>query len=269
MPSSAVPDFPAARARAGRLLVLESATSTNDVLAVAAAEHPSDWPHFSVVATLAQTAGRGRLGRSWVAPAGRTLAVSVLLRPSVPTPADAAGWVPLAAGAAMAAAISRRLPAGAVGLKWPNDVLTTADDRKLCGILAERQPGGRIVLGAGVNLTLAEEELPVPTATSLALAGATDVHPDAVLADWLEALRALVDPLLAGDLGPVTRAVRASCTTLGRRVRVELPGSGILEGTAEDLDETGRLLVRVSEGAGSESGSLRAVAAGDVTHLRY
>jgi BirA family transcriptional regulator, biotin operon repressor / biotin---[acetyl-CoA-carboxylase] ligase len=262
-------DFPAARARAARLLALDSATSTNDVLAAAAAAQPGDWPHLSVVATLAQTAGRGRLGRTWVAPAGRTLAASVLLRPSGAGGADAVGWVPLAAGAAMAEVVGRRLPAGAVGLKWPNDVLTRADDRKLCGILAELQPDGAIVLGAGVNLTLTAEELPVPTATSLALAGATDVDPDALLAEWLEALAALVDPLLAGDAGPAARAVREACTTLGRRVRIELPGGESLEGEAVDVDETGRLLVRPDAPGSSEYGPLRAVAAGDVTHLRY
>ena len=245
--------LPLSRAIAPDLQVVASTASTNaDLLARAA-----DLPDFAVLVTDDQTAGRGRLGRTWVAPPGRTLAVSVFLA------APPSGWMPLLAGVAMARAVRSLLPAPgvsgpapAVGLKWPNDVQVDGD--KVSGILAELAPNG-VVLGAGLNLTLTADELPTPVSTSLSLHGA---EPDGLLDRALAAYLAELREALT--LSPVAArsAVVELCTTLGRAVRVELPGGALLEGTALDLDADGRLVVADAAGA------LSAVAAGDVTHVR-
>ncbi len=260
--SSLVPD----------LLVLPEAGSTNDVLAALAAE--GEAPNFQTVVTLNQTGGRGRLGRVWVAPPGKTLAVSVLLRPvspsGVPLGIEQFGWLPLIAGVAMSQSIDALVGARRTRLKWPNDV--QIDGLKVCGVLAELVPSAdAVIIGAGVNLTLEADELPTPTATSLAVAGVGvrgDELVDLVLSGYLGALRELVDRFVAegarGGGSGIQQLVSAWCATLGQEVRVQLPGGDDLVGTATSIDDTGRLVVRRPM-----DGALQAVAAGDVTHLRY
>ncbi|MWV59600.1 biotin--[acetyl-CoA-carboxylase] ligase [Rathayibacter sp. VKM Ac-2754] len=252
--------LPLSRSVSPRLLPLESAGSTNDELRERATADPAAWPHLSVVVTDDQRAGRGRLGRVWQAPPGRTLAASTLVDAAALS-AVALGWLPLLAGTALARALAPLVDV-AVSVKWPNDVLL--DGRKVAGILAERLPDGRVIVGTGVNLLLDAEELPVPTATSLALVGARTTDADAVLSAFLTEFEALLAPLLSlGDAEAAgsAAAVRASCGTLGAAVRVELPDGSTAEGTAVDLDADGRLVVE-------QGGERRSFSAGDVTHLR-
>ena len=256
-------DFPRARAAAARFEVLPETGSTNADLR-SHADDPVNWPHLSVLMTANQTAGRGRLDRSWVAPPGASLAVSVLVR-QLPASSDVRGWIPLAAGEAMAGAIAAQLPARSVGVKWPNDVLV--DDgaggaRKICGILAEAV-GSAIVVGSGVNTAMTEDELPVPEATSFAVLGA-EVDQDRLLADYLRGLDAHLAALAASDdaMGSGLHAlVSARCLTLGLNVRVSLPGDRTMDGTASRLDADGRLMVVVD-------GVEHPVSAGDVVHVR-
>ena len=252
-----------------RLDVLPEAGSTNDVLVAAAA----GLDDLSVVVTGNQTAGRGRLGRQWVAPAGKSLAISVLLRPRLPAGEPLSlehfGWLPLIAGVAMTRAVSP-LVRGRAGLKWPNDV--QVDGLKVSGLLAELLPtGDAVVMGAGVNLSLDADELPTPVSTSLTLSGATlagNELADAVLSGYLAALTELysdfvrygADVMASGTLDLVSEY----CSTLGQEVRVHLPSGDDLLGTATGIDGSGRLQVRRSS-----DGAVTAVAAGDVTHLRY
>jgi BirA family biotin operon repressor/biotin-[acetyl-CoA-carboxylase] ligase len=276
------PELPLSRAIASKLLWMPQAGSTNDVL-VQAARGPQagDWPDLAVVVTDNQVAGHGRLGRTWTAPAGRSLAISVLLRPRLasgdPMPLDRYGMLPLMAGVAMSRVVAglletarvsdHRLAAEAVTLKWPNDVLI--GDDKVAGILGELLPAGEgLVIGTGVNLTLTAAELPTPTATSLALAGVAGVSADAVLAGYLRDFTSLYERWLSSDGDPVASGVLDAAVrmsgTLGRAVRVELPGGAVQTGVARSIDESGRLVVDVS---GSDSPLV--VAAGDVTHLRH
>jgi BirA family biotin operon repressor/biotin-[acetyl-CoA-carboxylase] ligase len=235
--------LPLSTALATTLIVLDEAGSTNSVLVERA---PAD-PEFTVVVTTNQTAGRGRLGRTWVAPPGTTIAVSVLLKPT-----EGMSWLPLLAGLAMTRAVRSLIGDHEVTLKWPNDV--HVDGLKVSGLLAELVPGVGVVMGAGLNLTMDASELPTPTSTSLTLVGASEVDlVDRALAAYLGELR----ELYYGG-GDIRALVSAECSTIGRRVRVELPGGDDLYGTATALDEEGRLIV---DG--------RAIAAGDVTHLRY
>ncbi|RFA22619.1 biotin--[acetyl-CoA-carboxylase] ligase [Subtercola boreus] len=278
---------PQSRALVPRLDWLSEAGSTNAVL-VAAAGGPdaAGWPDLSVVVTDNQTAGRGRLGRVWSAPAGASLAISVLLRPPLmggeALPIEALGWLPLIGGAAMARAVNGVLGRGAASaagagtggagtpraaVKWPNDVLI--DGAKVCGVLSELLPGATgVVVGAGVNLFLTREQLPVATATSLALAVASGFTADDVLAGYLVEFTRLYRSFLAagGDAAEsgVASVVSELCDTLGRRVRVELPTGDVVMGQADALDAAGRLRVTRDDGTGE-----LVVSAGDVTHLRY
>ena len=252
-----------------------------------------------VLVAEAQSAGRGRLGRTWTAPARSGLFMSVLLRPDDVPPARW-GWLPLLAGTAARTAVDA-VSGVPVRLKWPNDLIiveesagdagtatepstgtgsstagsttTSADTaygaaRKLGGILVERvetPTGPAAVVGLGLNVSVRRDELPASHATSLVLEGATAADRDTVLravlreierwyTDWSAAGG---DPMASG----LASAYAASCATFGRRVRVELPGGGPVEGEAVGLDGDGRLLVRDAEGE-------RAFGAGDVVHLR-
>jgi BirA family transcriptional regulator, biotin operon repressor / biotin---[acetyl-CoA-carboxylase] ligase len=221
-------------------------------------------PEGQVLVAESQTAGRGRMGRSWVSSAGASLTFSVLLRP-VSVPAARRGWLPLLTGISVARA-ARDVSGVAAVLKWPNDVLVGA--RKLAGILAE-QSGDLVVIGIGLNVATPADELPVSPsglpATSLLVEGAS-VSREALLARILRelerryaAFRDDPDPARAGLLAEY----RELCATLGRPVRVELPGGGVLAGAAGDIDADGRLLVAPDSGAPPV-----AVAAGDVIHVR-
>lgn len=278
-------DWERSRAVAPRFEFLEQAGSTNDELRqVANGADASGWPHGSVIVTDDQTAGRGRLGRSWLAPSGKTLAISVLVRPAeLPgsLPMASFGWLPLLAGAAMTetvrGVVERSGAAAAdpddrsggveVTLKWPNDVLISG--YKVCGILSELTAGGdAVIIGTGLNLTLDEHDLPTLTSTSLLLATGHRPDADEVLADYLTRLLGSIERLAthAGDAATSGAAdrVAALCGTLGQEVRVQLPGDAELLGTAERIDRDGRLVIR-----DRENGEPQAVAAGDVTHLRY
>jgi BirA family biotin operon repressor/biotin-[acetyl-CoA-carboxylase] ligase len=214
-------------------------------------------PHH-VVLTDHQQAGRGRLGRTWETPAGTSVTLSVLL----PVPDDGRGWVPLLAGLAVARGIADTA-AVATALKWPNDVLVPGDgDRKVCGVLCELQPTG-VVVGIGINVDQAREELPVDTATSLRLAGATEVAREDLVVAVLDHLADLHERLLAG--GPRRREVqdayREACTTVGREVDLHGADGRVARVRAVGVDEEGRLLVAGDTGT-------YAVAAGDVVHVR-
>lgn len=272
-------DFPLSRALVPGLDVRESSPSTNTELVARA--RAQSLVHFSTLVTLDQTAGRGRIGRSWQAPAGSALACSVYLAPQTdggaPLPLARFGWFALVAGVAMTETVRHMLglasslagsPAASVGFKWPNDVLIGADGRKVSGILAELVPErSALVIGAGLNLDMTEAQLPVTTATSLLVESGTSYDPDTVLAGYLARLREHADAFASAggeaDASGLRDRARALCSTLGRSVRVELPDGTTLDGTATDLDADGRLEVRTGDGA------TVAVSAGDVTHLRH
>jgi BirA family biotin operon repressor/biotin-[acetyl-CoA-carboxylase] ligase len=185
-----------------------------------------------------QTAGRGRLGRTWVAAPGSALLVSVLLRPQLPP--DRVHLLTLAA----ALAVIDVLPGVDARLKWPNDVVV--DDRKLAGILAEADGAGAIVVGMGVNVR-SDGLAPEVRET----AAACDVDRHELLVAWLCRLHTRLDAL--DDTVPDAIARSA---TLGRHVRVELARE-TFEGTARALTDQGYLVV-----------DERIVTAGDVVHLR-
>jgi BirA family biotin operon repressor/biotin-[acetyl-CoA-carboxylase] ligase len=249
-----------------RLDVVARTGSTNaDLLAAARAGAPDR----AVLAAELQQAGRGRLDRRWTSPPGAGLTVSVLLRPSgVPTARW--GWLPLLAGLALLRTVTELTPLAAA-LKWPNDLLLGPPGgpavAKCAGLLAEADAGGAepaVVIGIGLNVRNRRDELP-DGASSLHAEGA-EVSRNALLAALLR--RLLADEAAWRAAGGDPDAVglladyRAACATLGSPVRIEQPGGVSTFATASDVDGDGRLLVR------EQSGATRAVAAGDVVHLR-
>jgi len=237
-----------------------------------------------------QLSGKGRLGRTWTAPAGSQVIFSVLL---LPESLEHLGTLPLAAGLAVTDSIE-----GTV-LKWPNDV--HIDGNKLCGILAEAGPVGqafkaapkteltkvevgkaevnkaevnkaevnkaevnkavgsaapsaRVVVGMGINVTLTREDLPIEKATSLALEG-RDTDRTELTITVLKNLRRRIAQWENQD-PQLLRDYRAVCFSLGQEVRLETP-SGDVTGHVDGIGEDGRIMV-----AGEY------YSAGDVTHLR-
>ena len=242
--------------------VREESPSTNSearsIAAVGGAEG-------TVVTTLNQTAGRGRLTRSWVTPPGASLSTSVVLEPPAGVAPVRWPWLSLLTGLAVhdaAAALGVR-----AGLKWPNDVLV--GDRKLAGILIERveRPGAgaAAVVGVGLNVAAAEADLPA-TGTSLRMLGATDDAAE-VLAALLDAVGRRYDAWCAADGDPAAgdgallADYRAASVTIGTDVRVHLPREAVLEGRCVDVDAEGHLVVDVE-------GRRHVLGVGDVVHVR-
>lgn len=232
---------------------LETGSTNTDLVAAAHGGAP-EWTAFL---TEHQTAGRGRMGRSYTAPPGSQLPLSVLIRPPYES-ISRLGTMPLATGLALVDALS---PDTGVRLKWPNDLVI--EGRKLCGILAEavslsEKPA--VVIGLGLNTSVRTEELPVPHATSLELEN-IPYERNELAVRILTALHHRLTqwqnnaPTLLSDYRKVS-------ATIGEEVRVILPGEVELLGTATGVGDDGLLDVRDTKG------NQHRLAVGDVIHLR-
>jgi BirA family biotin operon repressor/biotin-[acetyl-CoA-carboxylase] ligase len=196
-------------------------------------------PHGTIVTADEQTAGRGRQGRQWLAPPGRALLVSVVLRHL----GGAQAHLPLAAALAVCEACERSAPPLHCAIKWPNDVWL--DGRKVAGILVEGRPQeGWAVLGIGLNVSTAEDEFPAELreiATSLA-AAMPDAEPPA-LEDVLGQLLNALEARLEDSPDSIVAEWRERDALSGQLVRWQ---GG--EGTAAGIDESGALIVDTSSG---------------------
>lgn len=232
----------------------ERCSSTNTITAAAG---DTGAPEGLLVLADEQTAGRGRHGRTWTAPAGTSLLFSLLLRPSV---RDAAPTLlPLLAGMVLAETVSRHLPEHEVALKWPNDLLVNG--RKAAGVLAEASQGA-VVIGVGVNIDWRGVETPaeLEQATSLAAVAGHDVDRWRVLAGFIGMFSQRYDQwqqLPAAFLD----GYRQRCATLGQQVRVHHRDGTSLSGEAVGFAPNGALEVRTASGTVT-------VNEGDVEHLR-
>jgi BirA family transcriptional regulator, biotin operon repressor / biotin---[acetyl-CoA-carboxylase] ligase len=267
-----------AAADLGRVAVVERTDSTSSDVVAGLLADPASWPDRSVLVTDHQVAGRGRRGRTWTTPPHTAVTFSVVLRPDPrEVPVDRWGWIPLLAGLAVVEALDEVAGVRAV-LKWPNDVLVETDGeplpawgrrRKVAGVLGDLVAvgdGRAAVVGIGINVEQDEQQLPVDSATSLALIGDRRATRDMVLA---AVVRHLVDldarwRSARGDAAAAGLADRcaAVCASLGEPVRVELPGDRVLQGVARSLGADGSLEV-VDDG-----GQVHPVLAGDVHHVR-
>lgn len=238
---------------------VESTGSTNSDLMRALTDDPDAWHHLSVLVADVQTAGRGRNGNSWRAPAGCALTCSIVLDPG-PIPAT---WVPLVAGLAVSDALAEWVP---TRLKWPNDVVIDEEPsnwgfgRKIAGVLCELHPSGRVVAGIGVNCTQRPKELPVPWAASLASILPSPPDPDTVLNRLVATLD---DVWRAWEAEPdeVRERYRAASAVIGREVAVALPGGTRVTGIISDIDDDGVLALITADGP-------ERIVAGDVFQLR-
>jgi BirA family biotin operon repressor/biotin-[acetyl-CoA-carboxylase] ligase len=203
-----------------------------------------------------QTAGRGRLDRTWEAPPGSSLLLTALLRPSLAAPRIHLVTMAVALAAADACA---EVAGFSPELKWPNDLVVGG--RKLAGVLAEASFDGTelqwVVVGIGVNVNWPDDlpaELDGIAVAANHVAGRR-VDRERLLVELLTRLETRYS-----SLDSVTGDYRARCATIGRDVRVDLPGE-TFEGRAVDVDEDGHLVVDTVDRA-------RTVAAGDVVHVR-
>ena len=245
-----------AQAAAGFEYLEQTGSTNKDLLA-----RSQGLPEFFVLATDFQTAGKGRMERSWEASPGSSVMASILLRPQF-TQSSGIGWLSLLTALAITKAISN------LGLepkiKWPNDVLIA--EKKVSGILAEVATNlSCVVIGFGINVNQSANQLPVDTATSLSIESACAVDRDQLLAKVIANIRTLYLELSSagGDAtaSGLRQAILEMSATVGSQVSVEFPDGKKAFGLAKDIDETGRLVVTTQT-------ETLSVSAGDVLHLR-
>ena len=209
-------------------------------------------PEWTLVAASHQTAGRGRLGRTWTDQPGHALLFSLVLRPTLEP--DSIGTISLLAGTALTTAC-RDVAAADATCKWPNDVLVNG--RKAGGILAEGRVAVSsvefIVVGIGVNLGSPPSDVPN--------AAAVDADAEMLLTAFLHGFAHGYRPSNESFGHDVIASYRDVCSTLGTRIRARTTGGKVVEGDAVDVDETGALIVRVGE-------AVERVRFGEVEHLQ-
>lgn len=232
--------------------VAETGSTNADLLA--AIERGESWDR-SVLRTEHQTAGRGRMDRRWDAPPGTNLLASLCFADVPAAPIE----LTHAVGVAAVRAVDRvranapgEAAGPAAGLKWPNDVLL--GDAKLAGVLAQRSTRGPVIVGIGLNVGWAPED-----AACLVRDLGVETSPAAVL----DLLLSELDEHLGLDVATRRERYVARLHTLGRTVRIQRPVGDDLVGVAEDVDESGRLVVRAAE-----SGGVQTIDVGDIVHLR-
>jgi BirA family biotin operon repressor/biotin-[acetyl-CoA-carboxylase] ligase len=217
--------------------------------------------HGEVIVAEHQTAGKGRRGRSWVSPPGKSLAMSVIVRPEIP-PSRAPELTLVTA-----VALAETLKDSGVDarIKWPNDVQIAG--KKVAGILTELSADTErvhfVILGIGVNLNVLAAEFPAEIseiATSILVAKNQPVHRALFVAALLAKLESWLDVWTEDGFAPIRDAWKSLTSTLGQDVVVRAEGKE-LRGVAEDIDESGALLLRVGN-------KLERILSGDVEQLR-
>lgn len=239
-----------------RVSVVDITGSTQNDLAVQIREGNSG--DGTVLVAEFQSAGRGRMDRSFVAPPRSALLFSFFIKPL----RDSAdwGWLPLLAGQAVSAAIGSHCALSVdhiPELKWPNDILMNG--KKIAGILSERidyQDGAGVIIGIGINVHLGEDELPVPTASALNLQGCGGCNRDELLIAVLQNFAEYFQRWESQD-AELVREYEASSATIGRQIRVDLPDGIARESTAVGVDKSGALVLATGE----------LLTVGDVVHL--
>lgn len=229
-----------------RLISLDTVGSTNDEARRLAADGA---PEGTMVRARRQTAGRGRLGRTWISDHGN-LYFSLVLRPACPP--VRAGQIGFVIANAAAAAVAGALPDGvAVGCKWPNDVL--AGGRKVAGILLEAETGADgalawLIAGIGVNVASHPDDVRFPAGSLKALGAGKTVSADSVLADFCAGFAAGYAGWRRDGFGPVRRVWLGQAVGRGQAIIARLP-TATVDGLFEDMDESGGLIIRRPDGS--------------------
>jgi BirA family biotin operon repressor/biotin-[acetyl-CoA-carboxylase] ligase len=247
--------FPLLEQSVDRLVVVNTATSTN-------AEIKNFLHDGDLVALITdrQTKGRGRLDRTWVTNPGESIALSLAFPWSPEDQERRGSWAPLLVGATLVRALHRH-GLGEASLKWPNDVVV--GQVKLAGILCEWVPEGWMIVGVGLNVDFSPDDPPSPRATALGHhVSVTDDLVDSVLADLVGELRVGLHNLRTQPREGTAGVVTGVMSTLGHLVEVQEPSGERWRGEAQNLDNSGHLLV-MAEGLSE----LRVVVASDIEHL--
>ncbi|TSA20180.1 MAG: biotin--[acetyl-CoA-carboxylase] ligase [Actinomycetales bacterium] len=227
-----------------RVSVIDEIDSTQNYLRISNPK-PGD-----LITAEYQSAGRGRLDRKFVATKSSALLFSFYIEPTIAI--KNLGYLSLLVGASITNTLNEITESESFKCKWPNDIVF--GDRKIAGLLAEKFGSG-VIVGVGINVSTSKEQLPVPHASSIFLATGTALNRNLLLVQILNSLElTLKDWESDKDLTPVYRKLSA---TLGREVRVELPGGVNIEAIALDIDSTGALHL--------DNG--QAITVGDVIHL--
>jgi BirA family biotin operon repressor/biotin-[acetyl-CoA-carboxylase] ligase len=236
-----------------RIVYLSSTGSTMDV---ARSEAEAGAVDGTIVIAEEQTSGRGRFGRSWVSPAGKNLYFTLVLRPPSP---DAVSVLAMATPLAVCRALES-VPGLTPRIKWPNDILLSG--RKVSGVLIENELAGSnprfslVGVGLNVNFEIPPDSEIAGIATSVRSEVGEDVHREDLLASILNYFESWYPT--AKDTGAVLTAWKQRLDTLGQRVTVTF-GDQTYEGTADDVDAKGSLLLR------RDDGTLVTLEAGEVT----
>jgi len=229
-----------------RVSVVDVTASTQNDLAQLVREgkaRPGD-----VITANYQSAGRGRMSRTFEAPKNSALLFSFVITPK--RNKDDWGWIALMAGASVAQSLNKFN----AKVKWPNDVLI--NEKKVCGLIAEIV-GENVVIGIGINVGMRQDELPVPTATSLSIEGASGFDRNNLLCDVLTEFEKNFTLWDQGD-DSVTELYKDLSASIGSKVQIHYPNEEIEKGIAVGISARGELIL--------DSGSH--VQAGDVVHLR-
>lgn len=255
-----------------RIELFDSLPSTNRE-AVQLAQ--ADVEHGTVVAADCQTAGRGRLSRTWFSPPGANLYCSVILRTAHPPErlTQWLSWLPLISALAAAEAIEQ-VSSIHVSVKWPNDLLIS--ERKIGGILCESGAGIRSdpfqIIGIGINVNVDHNDWPTElrdSATSIWQEWKISVDRNRLLAQLLLELEQCLDELLVHGTNRIALAYHQRCSTIGRRVQATLGNGDIVVGFAEEISHDGSLRIR-PQATQPGSGTAEAVhlRVADIIHVR-
>ena len=235
----------------------------------------ADVEHGTVVIAESQTAGRGRLSRTWFSPPGVNLYCSIILRTAHPPErlTEWLSWLPLVSGLAAAEAIEQVSPIR-VSVKWPNDLLIS--ERKAGGILCESGTGTRSdpfqIIGIGINVNGDEEDWPIDlrgSATSIWQERKMVIDRNRLLAQLLLELEHCLDELATHGTNRLALAYHQRCSTIGITVRATLAGGEVIVGLAEGIGRDGSLRVR-PQAPQPESGMPEVIhlRVADIIHLR-
>lgn len=250
------------------LFVFDELSSTN-TFALELARNPT--PQGTVILAERQTAGRGRLQRSWFSPPGANIYGSLIF--SFNRQFQALGWIPLMAGLAIAQAIEDHVEIG-ITLKWPNDILI--EERKVGGILCESFKRSStetcVVIGFGINVNLSESAFPKDLeliATSLHIQSQHTLDRHHLLKSIITTLEQGWEALISQGPQACQLAYSSRCSTLGKQVQVQFPDGSELEGMAQSIGEQGQLqLIPSPSDAKEQSARILDVHAGDIRHIR-
>ncbi|CAB4340785.1 unannotated protein [freshwater metagenome] len=210
--------------------------------------------HGDVLVSEFQSAGRGRLERSFIAPARSALLFSFHIKPH--RPVDTWGWLPLLAGQALITTISKLCTLSTTAtLKWPNDILI--NEKKVAGLLSEKVSDEAVVIGIGINVGMTKEELPTPLATSLSIEGCSQCDRSDFLSLYLKTFSEYLKRWEAGEASLINEYAELS-STIGRAISITAPDGKTRQAHATGIDQSGALIIDGAE----------LITVGDVAHLR-